>query len=98
MLEDLEMGKVEFGSAGKFLLELKKEFEREDEELVKIAELKRIEQGRKMMEKFVQKFKRAARGSRYEGRSLVEEFKRSMSGAIRRKLMEAKRPPISNEQ
>ena len=31
-------------------------------------------------------------------RSLVEEFKRGMSGAIRRKLMKAERPSTSIEQ
>ena len=40
MLEDLEAGEVEFGLAGKFLLELKKEFRGEDEKLVKMVELK----------------------------------------------------------
>jgi len=40
------------------------------------------------MEKFVQKFKRAVRGSRYKGRLLVEEFKRGINSMIRRKLME----------
>ena len=40
------------------------------------------------MEEFVQEFKRAARGSGYKGRPLVEEFKRGMNGGIRRKLME----------
>jgi len=42
------------------------------------------------MEEFVQEFKRAARGSGYEGRPLIEEFKRGMNGTIRRKLMETK--------
>jgi len=50
------------------------------------------------MEEFVQEFKRAARGSGYEGRLLIEEFKRGMSGGIRRKLMEAENPPTSIEQ
>ena len=50
------------------------------------------------MEEFIQEFRRAVRRSRYERRLLVEEFKRGMSGAIRRKLMEAKRPPTSIEQ
>ena len=50
------------------------------------------------MEEFVQEFKRAARGSGYEGRPLVEEFKRGMNGGIRRKLMEAENPPTSIEQ
>jgi len=34
------------------------------------------------MEEFVQKFRRVARGSGYEGRSLVEEFKRNMNETI----------------
>jgi len=50
------------------------------------------------MEEYVQEFKRAARGSGYEGRPLVEEFKRGMNGGIRRKLMEAENPPTSIEQ
>jgi len=50
------------------------------------------------MEKFVQEFRTAVRGSRYEERPLVKEFKRGMSGAIRRKLMKAERSPISIEQ
>jgi len=50
------------------------------------------------MEEYVQEFKRTVRGSRYEGRPLVEEFKRGMNGGIRRKLMEAENPPASIEQ
>ena len=50
------------------------------------------------MKEFVQEFKRAARGSGYEGRLLVEEFKKGMNEAIRRKLMEAENQPSSIEQ
>ena len=50
------------------------------------------------MEEFVQEFKRAARGSGYKGRLLVEEFKQGMNGAIWRKLMEAKNQPGFIEQ
>jgi len=98
MLEDLEAGEVKFGLVEEFLLELKKEFGGGDKELVKVAELKRMEQGGKTMEEFVQEFERAARESGYERRTLVEEFKRGMSGAIKRKLMEAERPLTSIEQ
>jgi len=42
------------------------------------------------MEEFVQEFKRATKESRYERRPLIEEFKKGMNRAIRRKLMEAK--------
>jgi len=50
------------------------------------------------MKEFVQKFKRAVRGSGYEGRLLVEEFKRGINRMIRRKLMKAKNQPSSIEQ
>jgi len=51
-----------------------------------------------MIEEFIQEFKRATRESRYEGRPLVEEFKRRVNRVIKRKLMEAERPPTSIEQ
>jgi len=69
-------------------MSLKKEFGRGEEESTKAAELRKLEQGGKTMEEFVQEFKRAARGSGYERRPLVEEFKRGINGGIRRKLME----------
>jgi len=97
MLEDLEAGKIKYESAGEFLAGLKKEFEGGDEKTVKVAKLKRLEQGGRTMEKFVQEFRRAVRESGYERRPLVEEFKRGMSRAIKRKLMEAERPPTSIE-
>ena len=40
----------------------------------------------------MQKFKKVTRGSSYEGRSLIEEFKRGLNGSIRRKLAEAEEP------
>ena len=89
-MEELEVGKLEFENIGEFLAEIKKEFGEEEEESAKAAELRKLEQGGKMMEEFVQEFKRTARGSRYERRPLVEEFKRETNGVIRRKLMEAK--------
>ena len=75
VLEELEVGELEFETVGEFLAEIKKEFGGEEEESVKVAELRKLEQGEKTMEEFVQEFKRAARGSGYEGRPLVEEFK-----------------------
>ena len=89
VLEKLEAGELEFGTVGEFLSEINKEFGGGEEESVKAAELRKLEQGGRLMEEFVQEFKRAARGSGYEGRLLVEEFKRGMNGAIWRKLMEA---------
>ena len=97
-MEELENREVEYESIEEFFTSLKKEFRGGEEELVKAAELRKMEQGGKTMEEFIQEFKRAARGSRYEGRLLVEEFKRGMNGGIRRKLIEVENPPASIEQ
>ena len=98
MVEELESGEVEYESVEKLFTCLKKEFGGGEEESVKAAELRKLEQGGRTMEEFIQEFKRAARGSRYEGRPLVEEIKRGINGGIRRKLMEAENPPTSIEQ
>jgi len=98
VMEELESGEVDYETAEELLIGLKKEFGEGKEESVKAAELRKLEQGGRTMEKFVQEFKRAARGSGYEGRLLIKEFKRRMNGGIRRKLMEAKNPPASIEQ
>ena len=98
VMEKLEAEKVEYELAEEFLTSLRKEFGGEEEELVKAAELRKMEQGGRTMEEFIQEFKRAARESRYEGRPLMEEFKRGMNGVIRKELMEAENPPASIEQ
>jgi len=98
IMEKLEAGEVENETVEEFLMSLKKEFGGGEEEAVKAAELRKLEQGGRMMEEFMQEFKWAARRSGYEGRPLVEEFKREMNGGIRRKLMEAENLPASIEQ
>ena len=87
-MEELESEEVEYESVEKFLIGLKKEFGRGEEESVKAAELRKLEQGGRTMEEFIQEFKRVARGNGYKRRLLVEEFKREMNRGIRRKLME----------
>jgi len=57
------------------LADIKKKFEKEDEETVKVVKLKRLEQEGRIIKEFVQEFRRAARGSKYKGRPLVKEFK-----------------------
>ena len=98
ILEELEVGEFEFELVGEFLTEIRKEFGERNKELIKIAKLKRIEQGGRMIEEFVQDFKRVARESSYEGCPLIKEFKQDMNGSIRRKLMEAENQPGSIEQ
>ena len=89
MLEELEAGELEFETVGEFLVKIKKEFGGGEKESVKAAELRKLKQERRTMEEFVQEFKKAVRESGYEGRLLIEEFKRRMNRVIRRKLMEA---------
>jgi len=98
VIGELETREMKYEIVEEFLTSLKKEFDRGEEELVKAVELRKLEQEGKMMEEFVQEFKRAVRGSGYEERPLVEEFKRGMNKAIRRKLMEAENQPGSIKQ
>jgi len=65
------------------------------EEERKIEQLRTIEQGERTCDKYVQEFKKVARGSGYEGRPLIKEFKRGLNRAIRRKLAEAEEPPTT---
>ena len=78
-----------------FLLELRKKFGEGNKELVKVAELRKIEQEGRTIEEFVQEFQRSVRGSRYKERALIKEFKREMNGVIRRKLIEIERSSTS---
>jgi len=98
VMEELEVGEMEYETAEELLTVLKKKFGGGEEEAVKAAELRKLEQGGRTMEEFIQEFKRAVRGSRYKRMLLVEEFKRGMNGGIRRKLMEVENPPASIEQ
>jgi len=75
-------GLLEYETVGKFLADIKKEFEGGDEESTKVAKLRRLEQESRTMKEFVQEFRRAAKRSGYEGRLLVKEFKRKLSTTI----------------
>jgi len=98
VMEELETGEIEFELAGEFLVEIRREFGGGDKESVKVVELKKIKQGGRTMEEFLQDFKRTARGSGYKKCLLIEEFKRCMNRSIRRKLMETENQPGSIEQ
>ena len=43
MFKELKVGELEFENIGEFLVEIKKEFGGEEEELVKAAELRKLE-------------------------------------------------------
>ena len=65
------------------------------EEERKIEQLRTIEQGERTCNEYMQEFKKITRGSGYERRPLIEEFKRGLNGSIRRKLAEAEEPPTT---
>jgi len=52
VMEELEAGEIEYETVEEFLIGLKKKFGGGEEELVKVAELRKLEQGRKTMEEF----------------------------------------------
>ena len=97
-MKNLDSGNLEYEMAGEFLEDLKKKFREEDEEVVKVAELRKLEQEGRIIKEFMQELRRAAREYGYKERPLVEEFKSGMSGVIKRKLIEAKRSLTSIEQ
>ena len=43
VLEEIKVGELEFKNIGEFLVEIKKEFGGEEEELVKVAKLRKLE-------------------------------------------------------
>ena len=52
-LEDLERKLLDYKTVGEFLTDIRKEFGGGDKKLVKVAELKKVEQGSKTIKKFV---------------------------------------------
>ena len=69
----------------KLFIKMKEEFGKFDEELRKVDELRLLEQKGQTCNEYVQVFKKVLRGSSYEGRPLIEEFKRGLNGNIRRR-------------
>ena len=53
VMEELESGEIEYELVEKFLTSLKKKFGGEEEESMKAAELRKIEQGGRTMEEFM---------------------------------------------
>jgi len=56
--------------------------ERQKRKRVKVEQLRTIEQGSRTYDKYIQKFKKIARGSGYKKQSLIEEFKRELNRRI----------------
>ena len=82
-MNDLEKEVVEYEMVEEFLEIIKKKFEEENEEVRKVTVLKKVEQRDRIIEEYIQEFRRVTRGSRYIGRPLVKKFEREMKKEIR---------------
>jgi len=98
VLDEITKGTSAVNTEEELFTKIQQEFGEFDEESRKVDELRVLEQGGRTVDEYVQEFKRAARGSGYEGRALVEEFKRGLNGTIRRRLAEAETPPTNITQ
>jgi len=94
-MDELAKGESEVETVEQLFSKIRNDFGEMSEEERKIEQLQTIEQGGRTCNKYVQEFKKVARGSGYEGRPLIEEFKRGLNGMIRRKLAEAEEPPTT---
>ena len=89
MLDELAKEESKVESAEQLFTKIRNDFGETLEEKRKIEQLRTIEQGERTYDEYMQKFKKVTRGSGYEERPLIEEFKRELNGSIRRKLAEA---------
>jgi len=95
LLDELAKGESKVESAEQLFAKIRNDFRETSEEERKIEQLRTIKQGGRTCDEYVQEFKKVTRGSSYEGKPLIEEFKRGLNGAIRRKLAEAEELPTT---
>jgi len=74
-MKDLESRSLSYTIVGEFLLDLKEKFGEGDDITIKVAEQKKMKKRSKIIEEFVQEFKKVTKRCRYKERPLVEEFK-----------------------
>ena len=75
MLDKLAKRESEVESVEQLFTKIRNNFGETLEEEKKIEQLRTTEQEGRTCDKYVQEFKKVARGSGYEGRPLIEEFK-----------------------
>ena len=95
LLDELAKKESEVELAEQLFTKIRDDFEETLEEKRKIEQLRTIEQGGRTCDEYVQKFKKVTRGSGYKRRPLIKEFKRGLSGNIRKKLVEAEKLPTT---
>ena len=79
LLDELAKEKAEVSIVEELFTKMRNKFGETTEEDKKIEALRTIEQRGRTCDKYVQEFKKVARGSGYEGKPLIEEFKRGLS-------------------
>jgi len=92
LLDELAKRESEVESVEQLFTKIRNNFGETSEEERKIEQLRTIEQGGRTCDEYMQEFKKVTRGSGYEGKPLIKEFKRGLNGSIRRKLAEAEEP------
>jgi len=75
LLDKLAKEESEVESVKQLFTKIRNDFGETSEEERKIEQLRMIEQGGRTCNKYVQEFKKVARKSSYEERSLIKEFK-----------------------
>jgi len=95
LIDELAKGESEVEITEQLFSKIRNDFGETSEEERKIEQLRTIEQGNRTCNEYIQEFKKVARGSSYEGRPLIKEFRRGLSGVLRRKLAEAEEPPTT---
>ena len=98
MLEERRQGVSTVETVKELFTKMRKEFGEFDKESKKVDELKLLEQEGRTCDEYVQIFKKTSRESGYEGRPLIEEFKKGLNGNIRRRLAKAELPPVTIEE
>jgi len=78
MLEERRQRVLVVETVEELFTKMREEFGEFDEESRKVDELRLLEQGGRTCDKYVQIFKKISRGSGYEGRPFIEEFKRGL--------------------
>jgi len=75
LLDELAKGESEVESAEQLFTKIRNDFGETSEKERKIEQLRMIEQGGRTCDEYVQEFKKVTRGSGYERRPLIKEFK-----------------------
>ena len=91
-MDEIEKGTSEVETMEELFEKIREEFGEFDKESRKADELRLLVQGPRTCDEYVQEFRRATRGSGYEERALIDEFKRGVNRTIKRKLTEAESP------